>query len=92
MSPKLRTGAKTPERVPTTTLAVPALIRRHLFRTLGIREGTMQDSYTIAESCVKLAGHCWRQCNFRDQKQRSTTGGQRHIDGVQIKPRSCRTR
>ena len=77
-------GAKTPERVPTTTEAAPGANAAPLVGALGIAEGAVQDRDAIAEAAEELAGDGGRQGDLRNQQQRAAAAGQRGVDGVQI--------
>ena len=71
ISPRLLTGAKTPERVATTTAASPERMRRHSWaRSLSLKRG-VQDRHAFGEALVELAGDGGREADFGNQHQRA---------------------
>ena len=83
--PRLRTGAKTPERVPTTT---PARARTRMRRHCSVRSVSVkrrvQDGHAVAEAREELAGHGGGEGDLRHQQQRAAAHRERRLDGGQV--------
>ena len=84
MRPRLRTGAKTPERVPTTTPAAPERMRRHC----SLRSVSLKAECRMATRSPKREKNWPATAGVRAISGTSSSalrpGGERRIDGVEV--------
>ena len=84
ISPRLRTGANTPDRVPTTTDAAPDRMRRHCSERSTSVKALCRMATRSPKRREELARHGRRERDFRHQQQRAAAFRQRRLDAVEI--------